>query len=479
MRRVLAILGAGVLLVTSAGAAAANAPYRETDHWRDVGCWGLATPLGTAEFGGYVSDLYGTDAWLDVWEGEPYVGDPVLTRDWEAPATVAIDGATATLSIPLLPAGTAQVQGALSPVDTIDDRGTFRDGNTTYRFTATGSALAFEGSLTLPGVTGATAFGPDGCAASDTEQSSFSTQPHARVASFTSTGGFCALENGDGDTAELFLGGDSSFLFVDGSVTDTAGALIAFWGEGEVANDGTVSITTQEWDPETGVDLGTGSATLSLVDTGEAFSYTLRASNGFERTRGTILDVEGALASSLGSFDLGACVMADRQVKRVDAPSAGPKPGGKRPANDLPSGAVTMRAGDRATVATRGAQFESEAGYPCLEFTDEFDGSTFVIPVRHTVWYKVAGTGGPVTIDTAGSDFDTVLAAYAGGPDAAATVACLDDVPLQPVGRTLQSAITFDTVAGTTYWVQAGGLDEDVFGPDAWVPYGTLKVAVR
>ena len=167
------------------------------------------------------------------------------------------------------------------------------------------------------------------------------------------------------------------------------------------------------------------------------------------------------------------------QTKLVEAPSNGPKPGGKRPANDLPAGAVTVKTGSRASVATKGAQQPSEAGYPCLLFED-FDGSTFEVPVEHAVWYRLVGTGASVTVDTAGSNFDTTIAVYEGAPSDAVTVACIDDVPLQPVGRTLQAAATFTAVAGTTYWIQVGGLNEEViFGPDPYVPYGTLKVAVR
>ena len=36
----------------------------------------------------------------------------------------------------------------------------------------------------------------------------------------------------------------------------------------------------------------------------------------------------------------------------------------------------------------------------------------FEIPVGYTVWYKFLGTGSPMTIDTAGSDYDTVTALY-------------------------------------------------------------------
>ena len=55
------------------------------------------------------------------------------------------------------------------------------------------------------------------------------------------------------------------------------------------------------------------------------------------------------------------------------------------------------------------------------------------------------GTGTEVTIDTAGSDFDTAIAVYtaaAHGSLEPVDGACVDDVPLEPVGRTLQAAVT-------------------------------------
>jgi len=36
-------------------------------------------------------------------------------------------------------------------------------------------------------------------------------------------------------------------------------------------------------------------------------------------------------------------------------------------------------------------------------------------------------------------------------------IACADDVFFQPIGGTFQGAITFDTEAGVTYWIEAGG----------------------
>ena len=99
----------------------------------------------------------------------------------------------------------------------------------------------------------------------------------------------------------------------------------------------------------------------------------------------------------------------------------------------------------------------------------------FEVPVGHTVWYRIVGTGGPVTVDTAGSDYDTIIAVYTADGSGGFTPvpdACVDDVGLDPIGVTLQSAVTFDTVAGTTYYVQIGGYPQSF-------PYGNLRVAVR
>ncbi len=85
------------------------------------------------------------------------------------------------------------------------------------------------------------------------------------------------------------------------------------------------------------------------------------------------------------------------------------------------------------------------------------------------------GTGGPITVDTAGSDYDTVIAVYTSNGSGGFTPvpgACLDDVPIQPIGRTLQAAVTWNSLAGTTYYVQIGGYPQSF-------TYGNLRVAVR
>ena len=95
----------------------------------------------------------------------------------------------------------------------------------------------------------------------------------------------------------------------------------------------------------------------------------------------------------------------------------------------------------------------------------------------HTLWYKVTGTGRrPVTFDTAGSTFDTVIGLFARDGDDFNELACVDDVLSDPVGSTYQAALTFDTVAGHTYWVEVGGIQN--FFDASQAESGVLKIKV-
>ena len=94
--------------------------------------------------------------------------------------------------------------------------------------------------------------------------------------------------------------------------------------------------------------------------------------------------------------------------------------------------------------------------------------------VGHSLWYSFTGTGDEVTIDTAGSNFDTVIAVY---DDEFVELACNDDVEFGPVGFTFQAALTVDTVEGATYYVQAGGYMNPFEGVDA--QFGRLRISLE
>lgn len=72
--------------------------------------------------------------------------------------------------------------------------------------------------------------------------------------------------------------------------------------------------------------------------------------------------------------------------------------------------------------------------------------------IRATVWYAwTPETATLATVDTFGSNFDTVLAVYASTSEGLVNLDCNDD------GATLQSSVSFPAVPGVTYYVQVGG----------------------
>jgi len=477
MRRIFAILAALVLLATIPAVAHAGKATKETDHFVGINCDGIAPTSGQGFLflGVSISDNFGPDAFVDMWNDAPPVGPPDIFRDFDSPVDASYVGGTFSASIPLLdssgdPAGTGTVQATLTPVGepfTIEDN--FRFGNVTERFDALVQPLAADGTAVIGGKT----FDLGECFAEDTHVTTFRTNPNSFVERFASADSRCDIENADGTIGSVFIDASTDDVFVDAILFEGPGTPLGAIGSVVLAN-GSGSGTLDVYDPETGEPTGdTATIDLALTD-GEAYSYVLTDSGGKSMVRGRIIDVEGTLAfPDLPSFDLNDCIAFAGTTKDIFHSQRGPKPTGKVPANDLPAGALRLSVGGKTSQATRAAAVAQEADYPCMEFHDPFSGETEVIPVEHTVWFRITGTGGEITVDTARSDFDTVAGAYVSdGSGGFTNIACVDDVPLDPFGRTLQAAITFSTTAGTTYWVQIGGFP-------GFQSYGNLRVAVR
>jgi hypothetical protein len=480
MRRLLAILAGLVLLMSLPVTVSAARVTRFTDHFIAISCDGppVTSGNGFVFFSASISDQFGPDGFVDFWAGSSPVGAPDLFRDFDQPVTVTWNGSVLAGSIPLVnssgaSAGSATFSAALTPTGdpfTFDDR--FRDGNHWHQFTGAGQPLDPAATATL--TVGTTTFSLDACFAEDTTVTVFETNPKSFVGHFSSRNVDCQLTNANGDTGFLFMNLDEGDVFVDagafpGGGPNGTGAV----GDGTLSG-GVLDTSLELYDFQTGQPVaGSGSIHLEIVGSGEPFEYTLKYATGREVVSGTTLDLEGTLTIGSIVFDLGACVGFDAQDKVIDTHPSGPKPGGKVPANDLPTGAKLLSVGAKTSVATKGASPDREAPYECLTFDDP--GGTFEVPVGNTVWYKIAGTGGSITVDTAGSDYDTVVAVYtadgSGGFDPVPG-ACVDDVPVDPVGRTLQASVTWDSVLGTTYYVQIGGFPQSF-------PYGNLRVAVR
>ena len=112
--------------------------------------------------------------------------------------------------------------------------------------------------------------------------------------------------------------------------------------------------------------------------------------------------------------------------------------------NDSCANAVPLSDGAPATVDLRGALIAATPTPVCQAY------------MRHDVWFTYAVPGsGVVTVNTCGSDFDTVLQVYSGTCGTLVPVACGDMTDLPCWG--LLASAQFTNVAGTTYYIQAGG----------------------
>jgi hypothetical protein len=328
-----------------------------------------------------------------------------------------------------------------------------------------------DGTATLPdGSVVALENGP--CFAEELEVVSFTTSPTSFVSKFSGSGFACPLLEGDEQVGDLFVdvSADRTSAFVDVFIFDPE---MSGNAETEVV-DGHIATDLPYFDHATGEEVGQGSIDMTIATSGEPFSYTIRGGTETRRIRGEIFDVEGTLtAPGFEPFDLGDCFLTDATTKQIVNPAKAPKPTGRAPANDLPSLARPVAPGSNLSQNTKNAALAMEEPFACLMDADE-DGNEIPLEVLKTVWYRLDGTGQAITIDTAGSGFDTVIAVYTKAADGSFEPlpdACVDDVPLDPIGRTLQAAVTFDTELGTTYYVQVGGFPDDL-------NWGSLHVRV-
>ena len=175
-------------------------------------------------------------------------------------------------------------------------------------------------------------------------------------------------------------------------------------------------------------------------------------------------------ADATYTFDLEGCeASAQDRVDQAHHPN-GPKGEGAPPANDTPAGATALAVGAASQQWTSGAAIASEE--PCVlgEGDDAFE-----FGLGRTVWYSVVGTGGPITIDPRGSDFDTVVAAYSSTGGDLEQVGCVDDDDLGQA----QGLLTFDTTLGRTYLVQVGGVIGQFDGDPEDPQWGRLRLHVR
>lgn len=113
------------------------------------------------------------------------------------------------------------------------------------------------------------------------------------------------------------------------------------------------------------------------------------------------------------------------------------------PANDASSAASEITAPASVTAITLRATTAGTDLASCGE-------------IGRTVWYRFTPSSTDTyTLDSFGSDFDTIIAVYAGAPGGT-EVACNDDA-----GDGFASMVSVEAVAGVSYYVMAGGFYGD------------------
>jgi hypothetical protein len=142
-----------------------------------------------------------------------------------------------------------------------------------------------------------------------------------------------------------------------------------------------------------------------------------------------------------------------------DTPARGAAPVNDDFASRLPIqlNSTTMRSNAGATVEPEERlTTEDPMGLGCDK---QGEAAADGVHSGSTLWWSFTGNGGPITVSTASSGFDTVLAVYE--TPTGAMLGCNDDIqPLDPnresLGARVTSELVVNSVAGREYAIQAG-----------------------
>ena len=360
--------------------------------------------------------------------------------DFEQPSQLVAtpDGVSGT--IPMLqygpdgvtPAGDAVIALTLTPEgDPQPIRETTKpNSNETSRTVGSVQPLTVTGTVTA---VGRTVDDLSGCEAERIELTTRATNPDSIVS---------GIRGGNTYDAHCRIGRQGSLSFaVDGK--DVVGAFAVPTAQGYVEGE----ILDAKWRPPVlsgtfdtldgeGASIGTSSARVVRGEEIDEFK-TVDTLGPFRRMYSvTAYEAAGTLQLPSGEQRAMSC-----ELLLVTGHAALHTPSGPEPVNDSPTAATPLGIGDVIEQPTGGARVAAEVGSWCGEF-----GFT------NTVWYAVTGTGGRLRLDTAGSDFDTLVAVYTGSPQELTELACRNDLR-----TTRLASITWPSEPGEVYLVQVGG----------------------
>ncbi len=478
MYRRMAAVALQLLLLTSAAVAlpapaAAEAAEHYLDQRVDLDCAEIATETGTLSFSLHLrrdaeagaSIVYTeTGAELPTWvSAEPpsfrYSLDglsltavlAVVRYEPEGPGTHAGDAVIAA---------TLERSGPATEIDTAS-----RPTNAWERIEGSVGPIVGSGTASFPD---GTVVPFSGCTGTLALLDVFQTNPHALVRADVFTGTSCQLASRDG----------FAFVLVELRDEGRAFAEVLFVPsdpEGLPLHGG-LEFTSSEMDrlemlvPLEGTDKP-AQLSLVLTTTGERATYPAISARYTLRVTEEILRAAGTLTFPGGStFDLADCESTGFRTRLIRPDANDPGTRGNPATNDTIDRAITLEPGSVARNVWTGAT-ANDPEMVCYGF--EFG-------IGKTVWYRVEGTGSPITVDTAGSDFDTSMVVYEERDGELATLDCAGDwvAGRTPLALDLQARTTFETRAGATYYVQIGGW-EDPHVVDDVAEFGRLTVRVR
>ena len=456
---ILVALIAALILPTSVMAARAE---RHTDSSVSVFCDDLQSAAGSAYVNAWISDSGETFADLGFWAAPAQPGESHVTwTGWTNDGLMSVDGSSLEITFGVYSTdgdseapsdlefvGDATFSAVLTPAGEPETyRSNDQTGNSHTRSSGSWQRFDVAGSLTLPD---AISFDLGSCEIASSTEHWFSNQPTHSVSHSSELGLTCGWETDDGYVS----------LF---AVSQDFGAVSTLWissGEEFLFGAGTASISPSAFDAtydlypgwDEADPVGTASASAVLTTMQRVSSSQVFGDSRFT-AKGVQLAVSGSLTIDTGdgttslAMDGAACQASDVRFSELPARKERVEP----VQNDTPETATPLKLGDKLLVSTTGATAEPEA--PCL--FDDGEGGTFEGPMTNTIWWRIEGTAGSLTIDTAGSSFDTMVAVYlADGTSVGEQVGCVDDVD-----ESLQARITFDAAAGASYFVQTGGFD--------------------
>jgi hypothetical protein len=208
-------------------------------------------------------------------------------------------------------------------------------------------------------------------------------------------------------------------------VSDT---LNSAWWNWTAPSSGTVTLNTFGSDYDTTLGVYTGSALNSLSEVASNDDFgSLQSQVVFDAIAGTTYQIAvDGFFSSTGNIDLNLDFVSNNN------------------SNDNFANSIALSGTDISTTGTN-VEFTGESGEPNHAGLSDTLNSAW--------WNWTAPTSGTVTLNTFGSDYDTVLGVYTGlAVDSLSEVASNDDS-----GGTLQSQVVFDAIAGTTYQIAVDG----------------------